>query len=250
MKESMLQVKGLTKRYGENCVVDQISYEVKVGEILGFLGPNGAGKSTTIKMITGIEDYDAGEVAILGKRQERITKEFCQMLGVVPQDIAVYSDLSAYDNVKFFCSLYGYTRKELADRVEDALKFVGLWDNRKERPGKFSGGMKRRLNIACSIAHSPKLLIMDEPTVGIDPQSRNYILEAIKVLNQRGTTVIYVSHYMEEIESLCNRIIIMDHGKILVDMSKNELKAQYAKLGLNGLEEIFLSITGKELRDK
>lgn len=250
MKESMLQVKGITKLYDGNCVVDHINYEVKVGEILGFLGPNGAGKSTTIKMITGIEDYDEGTVCVRGKLQMHVTKEYCQLLGVVPQDIAIYGDLSAYDNVKFFCSLYGYTKKELANRVEEALKFVGLWDRRKERPGKFSGGMKRRLNIACSIAHSPKLLIMDEPTVGIDPQSRNYIMEAIKILNQRGTTVIYVSHYMEEIEHLCDHIIIMDHGRILEDMQKNELKAKYAKQGLNNLEDIFLSITGKELRDE
>lgn len=250
MKESMLQVKGITKRYDGKCVVNHINYDVKVGEIVGFLGPNGAGKSTTIKMITGIEDFDEGAIIVQGRQQTQITKEFSQMLGVVPQDIAVYSDLSAYNNVKFFCTLYGYTGKELARRVEEALQFVGLWDRRKDRPEKFSGGMKRRLNIACSIAHSPKLLIMDEPTVGIDPQSRNYIMEAIKTLNQRGTTVIYVSHYMEEIENLCDHIIIMDHGKILEDMQKSELKAKYEKQGLNNLENIFLSITGKELRDE
>jgi len=250
MRENMLQVKEITKRYDGNCVVDHINYQVKEGEILGFLGPNGAGKSTTIKMITGIEDFDEGEVIVRGKKQVSTTKEFSQMLGVVPQDIAVYNDLSAYDNVSFFCSLYGYTRKELANRVEEALRFVGLWERRKDRPSKFSGGMKRRLNIACSIAHSPKLLIMDEPTVGIDPQSRNYIMEAIKTLNQRGTTVIYVSHYMEEIESLCDHIIIMDYGKILEDMQIGELKSKYAKQGLLNLEEIFLSITGKELRDE
>ena len=250
MRESMLQVKEITKSYDGNCVVDHINYQVKEGEILGFLGPNGAGKSTTIKMITGIEDFDAGDVIVRGKKQVCTTKEFSQMLGVVPQDIAIYSDLSAYDNVRFFCSLYGYTRKELANRVEEALRFVGLWERRKDRPGKFSGGMKRRLNIACSIAHSPELLIMDEPTVGIDPQSRNYIMEAIKALNQRGTTVIYVSHYMEEIENLCDHIIIMDHGKILEDMQIGELKSKYAKQKLNNLEEIFLYITGKELRDE
>lgn len=250
MKENMLQVKEITKRYEGNCVVDHINYELKTGEILGFLGPNGAGKSTTIKMITGIEDVDEGSVIIQGKRELYATREYSQMLGVVPQDIAVYGDLSAYDNVKFFCSLYGYSGKELSDRVEEALKFVGLWDRRKERPGKFSGGMKRRLNIACSIAHSPKLLIMDEPTVGIDPQSRNYIMEAIQTLNQRGTTVIYVSHYMEEIEHLCDHIIIMDHGKILEDMQKRQLKEKYVKQGLHNLEDIFLFITGKELRDE
>lgn len=246
----MLLVQELVKSYDGNCVVNHINCEVKVGEILGLLGPNGAGKSTTIRMITGIEAYDEGSIVVQGKQKMHNTKEFSQLLGVVPQDIAVYHDLSAYDNVKFFCSLYGYTQKELAGRVEEALRFVGLWDRRKERPGKFSGGMKRRLNIACSIAHSPQLLIMDEPTVGIDTQSRNYIMEAIKILNKRGTTVIYVSHYMEEIENLCDHIIIMDHGRILEDMQKSELKSKYAMQGLCNLEDIFLSITGKELRDE
>ena len=250
MKENILKVRDFTKSYDGRCVVDHISYQVKEGEILGFLGPNGAGKSTTIKMITGIETFDSGEMQVLGNQQPYITKEYQQMLGVVPQDIAFYNDLSAYDNVKFFCSLYGFRKSDLAERVEEALKFTGLWDRRKERPGKFSGGMKRRLNIACSIAHSPSLLIMDEPTVGIDPQSRNYIMEAIRTLNQRGTTVLYVSHYMEEIENLCDRIIIMDHGKILEDMQKSELKSKYACQGLHNLEEIFLHITGKELRDE
>lgn len=250
MEKNILQVKDLAKSYDGRCVVDHIAYKVREGEILGFLGPNGAGKSTTIKMITGIETFEEGEIIVQGSRQTKITKKYQQMLGVVPQDIAFYNDLSAYDNVRFFCSLYGYRKEELAKRVEEALTFTGLWDRRKERPGKFSGGMKRRLNIACSIAHSPKLLIMDEPTVGIDPQSRNYIMEAIRILNQRGTTVLYVSHYMEEIENLCDHIIIMDHGKILEDMQKSELKEKYVSQGLYNLEEIFLHITGKELRDE
>ena len=214
MKSDLLSVKNLEKSYGERKVVNAISFSILDGEILGFLGPNGAGKSTSIRTLVGIEKFDGGTLSYQGKIVNENRAEMKKEIGLVPQDIAVYGDLSAYDNVRFFCSLYGFHGKELDRRVKEALEFVALWDRRKEKPGKFSGGMKRRLNIACSIAHSPKLLILDEPTVGIDPQSRNYILEAIRILNKRGTTVIYVSHYMEEIEALCNRIIIMDEGKI------------------------------------
>jgi len=248
--KTLLQVKGLTKSYGEKQVVQKINFVVNEGEILGLIGPNGAGKSTTVKMMIDVEGKDEGEILYQGSNTKSEMKSFKQAIGVVPQDIAVYDDLSAYDNVNFFCSLYGYKGKELKARVQEALEFVGLWERRKELPSKYSGGMKRRLNIACSIAHSPKLLIMDEPTVGIDPQSRNHIMESIKALNSRGTTVIYVSHYMEEIEALCNRIIIMDHGKIIEDMEKEHLKEKYNRQGIVTLEEIFLHLTGTELRDE
>ena len=248
--KTLLQVKGLTKSYGEKQVVQKINFVVNEGEILGLIGPNGAGKSTTVKMMIDVEGKDEGEILYQGSNTKSQMKSFKQVIGVVPQDIAVYDDLSAYDNVNFFCSLYGYKGKELKARVQEALEFVGLWERRKELPSKYSGGMKRRLNIACSIAHSPKLLIMDEPTVGIDPQSRNHIMESIKALNSRGTTVIYVSHYMEEIEALCNRIIIMDHGKIIEDMEKEHLKEKYNRQGIVTLEEIFLHLTGTELRDE
>lgn len=248
-KMEMLKLSNLTKSYGEKKVVDDLSFTVNQGEAIGLLGPNGAGKSTTIRMITGIENCDAGDISYQGTRTDSSRRILRREAGLVPQEIAVYSDLSAYENVRFFCSLYGLRGDELKARVKEALEFTGLWERRKERPGKFSGGMKRRLNIACSIAHSPKLLIMDEPTVGIDPQSRNYILEAIKTLNQRGTTVIYVSHYMEEIESLCQRIIIMDHGTLKEDLSMQELREKYAAKGAKSLEEIFLQITGTSLRD-
>ncbi|MDF2943311.1 MAG: multidrug transport system ATPase [Herbinix sp.] len=246
----LLQVKDLTKSYGEKQVVQKINFSMKEGEILGFIGPNGAGKSTTIKMIIDVESKEEGAILFQGIDTKNAMKNFKQVIGVVPQDIAVYDDLSAYDNVCFFCSLYGYKGMDLKARVQEALEFVGLWERRKELPTKFSGGMKRRLNIACSIAHAPKLLIMDEPTVGIDPQSRNHIMESIKALNDRGTSVIYVSHYMEEIDSLCNRIIIMDHGQIIEDMEKSELKDKYRKQGVVTLEEIFLHLTGTELRDE
>lgn len=248
-RTNVLELINLKKSYGEKTVVDNVSFSVKAGDILGFLGPNGAGKSTTIALITSITEMNSGNISYRGKDIKKNLKEFKRELGVVPQDLAIYEDLSAYENVKFFCSLYNYSGKELKERTRKALEYVGLWDRRTDMPRQYSGGMKRRLNIACSIAHSPQILILDEPTVGIDPQSRNHIMEMIKTLNQNGTTVIFVSHYMEEIESLCNRVIIMDHGKVLEDMDKRELKKKYAAQGQNSLEDIFLLLTGTELRD-
>lgn len=244
--EFILKVKQLEKNYGERKAVKGISFNVRAGEILGFLGPNGAGKSTSINMISTVIDYDKGSIFFLDKEVRKNENFLKRSLGVVPQDIAVFNDLSAYNNVKFFCSLYGIKGKELNNNVEEALNFVGLWDRKKELPAKFSGGMKRRLNIACAIAHKPKLLIMDEPTVGIDPQSRNNILETVKKLNKNGTTIIYTSHYMEEVENICTNLIIMDEGTIIEEGTKEELKIKYSK---DNLEELFLQLTGKELRD-
>lgn len=246
----ILTLKGITKNYGDKVVVNNVNLSVSQGDILGFLGPNGAGKSTTVKIITNMVTDYKGSILYFKDTITKNFKKFKSEVGVVPQEIAIYDDLSAYDNVKFFCSLYGFHGKDLKERVERALTFVALWDSKDEKPGKFSGGMKRRLNIACSIAHSPKLLIMDEPTVGIDPQSRNHILQSIKELNKNGMTIIYVSHYMEEIEELCNRIAILDHGTLLEDCRKEELKKKFEKNGLDDLEAIFLSLTGTALRDK
>lgn len=219
-----LEIKNLTKKYGDFIAVDNMSLTVEDGEIFGFLGSNGAGKSTTINMISGLLRSNEGSINILGmdiKRNSRFAK---MNLGIVPQDIAIYEDLTAYENVKFFAGLYGLRGDELKKSSEEALKFVGLTDKKKDYPKNFSGGMKRRLNIACAIAHKPKLIIMDEPTVGIDPQSRNYILESVKELNRMGCTIIYTSHYMEEVEEICSRIAIIDHGKIIADGTKEELK--------------------------
>ena len=201
-------------------------------------------------MIIDVEAMDGGEILYEGRRIKEDIIRFKKAIGVVPQEVAVYEDISAYDNVLFFCSLYGYSGKDLKKRAREALEFVGLWDRRKDLPSKYSGGMKRRLNIACSIAHSPRLLIMDEPTVGIDPQSRNHIMESIKQLNQRGTTILYVSHYMEEIEAICSRIAIMDHGTLIEDMEKEKLKIKYKEQGCTNLEDIFLTLTGTQLRDE
>lgn len=202
-----------------------MSLTIKEGEIFGFLGSNGAGKSTTINMIAGLLRSNEGEIKILGKNIASQSKFAKRNIGIVPQDLAIYEDLTAFENVRFFAGLYGLRGTELKDRVEEALKFVGLLDKQKSLPKNFSGGMKRRLNIACAIAHKPKLIIMDEPTVGIDPQSRNYILNSVRQLNEMGCTVIYTSHYMEEVEEICTRIAIVDHGKVIAKGTKEQLKA-------------------------
>lgn len=246
---TLLVVKNLSKSFDEKKVVERLSFKLEKGKILGFLGPNGAGKSTTIKMITTILNKDEGKILFEGKEVDKNDKNFKKSLGLVPQDIALYDDISAYENIKFFGSLYGLKGKELQERAKECLEIVGLYDRKKEYPSTFSGGMKRRLNIACSIVHNPKLLIMDEPTVGIDPQSRNNILEVTKKLRDNGTTVIYVSHYMEEVESICSELVIIDEGKVIEEGSKDIIKDKYAKKGLNNLEKIFLHLTGKELRD-
>lgn len=249
MNQSILEIKNISKNYGDKAVVIDESFTIYKGDIIGFIGPNGAGKSTSINMISTITDSDSGFILFHGKDISKNNLSYKSSLGIVPQDLAIYEDLSAYDNVEFFCSLYGVYGGELKKKVEKALKFVGLWDRSKDLPAKFSGGMKRRLNIACAIAHEPELLIMDEPTVGIDPQSRNHILEAVKRLNTKGTTVIYTSHYMEEVETLCNRIILMDKGRVIEDLEVHEYKKKYAQKGCATLEDIFLYTTGTKLRD-
>lgn len=246
---TILEIKSLKKAFGEKVVVNGLSFKVNKGEILGFLGPNGAGKSTTINMITTVLDADGGKVLFEGREVNGDDNDFKKVLGYVPQDIALFNDLTAYENIAFFGSLYGLRGSSLKNRVKKTLELVGLYDRKNDYPDSFSGGMKRRLNIACSIVHKPKILIMDEPTVGIDPQSRNNILEVTKSLRDEGTTVIYTSHYMEEVEAICNRLIILDNGQIVEFGEKEEIKNKYKQKGLNNLEEIFLYITGKELRD-
>lgn len=219
----MLKVNEVSKSYKDKKVLKGISFAVKEGEILGLLGPNGAGKSTLINCICGLAKIDSGAIEVFGLDNNKDAKVIRQQMGVVPQDIAVVEELSAYENCMFMGGLYGLKGNELKTRVKEALKFVGLWERRKDVPGKYSGGMKRRLNIACALVHRPKLLIMDEPTVGVDPQSRNYIMESIRKLNDEGTTIIYTSHYMEEVEELCNRIVIMDEGTKIAEGTCEEL---------------------------
>jgi len=221
---TIVKMDQVTKKFGDVTAVDKVSLEIEEGEIFGLLGPNGAGKSTAINMITGLLSIDKGSISIYGKdvrKDKMATKSY---VGIVPQDIAIYEDLTSLENVKFFASLYGLRGKALEEAALEALEFTGLSEKRNQFPKSFSGGMKRRLNIACAIAHKPKIIIMDEPTVGIDPQSRNHILQSVKKLNDMGSTIIYTSHYMEEVEEICTRIAIMDHGKVIALGTCEELE--------------------------
>ncbi len=222
---SIVKVKNLVKKYGDLKAIDRISIDVKEGEIYGLLGPNGAGKTTLINILCDMMKKNEGELVICGEKIEKSFGDVKNNIGLVPQNLAIYEDLTAKENVKFFASLYGLKGTLLKERTEEALEFVSLLDQQSNYPKNFSGGMKRRLNIACAIAHRPKLIIMDEPTVGIDPQSRNHILNSVKKLNKMGSTIIYTTHYMEEVENLCTRIGIIDHGKIIAEGTLEELQS-------------------------
>ncbi|USG66601.1 ABC transporter ATP-binding protein [Brevibacillus ruminantium] len=237
----VLEIRNLTKKFGDFVAVDNMSLNVREGEIFGFLGANGAGKSTTINMIASLLRSTKGEIILLGKNIAKNSKFAKMNTGIVPQDIAIYEDMTAYENVSFFAGLYGLRGALLRERTEEALAFVGLGDKLKSFPKNFSGGMKRRLNIACAIAHRPKLMIMDEPTVGIDPQSRNYILNSVRKLNEMGCTIIYTSHYMEEVEEICTRIAIVDHGKIIAEGTKEQLEST-----ITDSKEIWIGIKANE----
>lgn len=220
----VVEIKNIVKRYKDELAVDNVSLSIKEGEVFGLLGPNGAGKTTTINALMGLTKIDKGEILVFNKDINKFSNEVKKEIGIVPQDIAIYTDLTVYENVIFFAKLYGLRGGLLKERAEEVIEFTGLQDKKKAFARNLSGGMKRRLNIACAIAHHPKLIIMDEPTVGIDPQSRNHILESIKNLNKNGSTIIYTSHYMEEVEELCTNIAIMDKGKIIAQGSSDELK--------------------------
>ncbi|MEK8126677.1 ABC transporter ATP-binding protein [Paenibacillus filicis] len=224
--ETILEVNKLSKAFQKRQVLKGIGFEVKRGEILCFLGPNGAGKSTTIHILTGALPSSEGEVLYKGVPISKQLRSYKRELGVVPQDLALYEELSAERNVLFFAGLYGIRGSALAHAVEEAIQLAGLADRRHDKVKTFSGGMKRRLNIACAIAHRPELVIMDEPTVGIDPQSRNHILECIRKLRDNGVTILYSTHYMEEVEAIASRIIIMDHGHIIAEGTKETLKEE------------------------
>jgi len=223
---TLVQFKGVVKKYDTHVSVNHLNLEIAQGEIFGLLGPNGAGKSTTIHLLAGLLAMDAGEITLDGYSTARNPLEVKRRIGLVPQELAIYNMLSARENITFFGKLYGLNGSLLKERVEEALLFTGLQNYAKDKPDTFSGGMKRRLNIACAIMHRPKLIIMDEPTVGIDPQSRNHILESVKKLNAMGSTIIYTSHYMEEVEAISTRIGIMDQGKLIAQGTKEELIRQ------------------------
>ncbi len=222
--KNVIEVKNLTKEYKKLKAVDDLSFEVKEGEILGLLGPNGSGKSTTINCILSLLNFQNGSIKIFGKVMKPDSYDLKRQIGVVFQEVAVFEELTVYDNVDYFCGLYISDKKTREKYVNEALELVGLLDYKKFYPKQLSGGLLRRLNIACGTSHKPKLIFLDEPTVAVDPQSRNNILEGIKKLRDNGASIVYTTHYMEEVEILCDRIIILDKGKILASGTASDLK--------------------------
>ncbi len=222
--KSVIQVENLTKKYKNKKAVDDLSFEVYEGEILGLLGPNGSGKSTTINCILSLLNFDEGIIKVLGCEMSPNAYEIKRQIGVVFQDVAVFDELNVYDNIDYFCGLYIKDKLKRKKCIMDAIHLVGLEEFTKYYPKQLSGGLLRRLNIACGIAHQPKIIILDEPTVAVDPQSRNNILDGIQKLRKKGATIIYTTHYMEEVEILCDRVIILDKGKILAVGTTDELK--------------------------
>ncbi len=224
-EKTIVSIHNLVKRYGDVLALDHLDLEIKRGEIYGLLGPNGSGKTTAINCLLALLGYDKGSIRVFGENMEPDSYESKRRIGVVMQNVAVFEELTVRENIDYFCSLYVKDKKRRRQLVEEAVRFTGLEDHLKKYPKKLSGGLLRRLNIACGISHRPELILMDEPTVAVDPQSRNHILEGIKKLNEQGSTIIYTSHYMEEVEKICTRISIMDRGRILATGTKEELKA-------------------------
>ena len=222
--KTVVKIENLVKRYKELVALDHFDLEIKEGEIFGLLGPNGSGKTTTINCLLSLLAFDKGTIEIFGKKMTPVSYDIKREIGVIMQNVAVFEEMTVYENIDYFCGLYIRDKKLRSQYVEEAIAFTGLEDFKKFRPKKLSGGLLRRLNIACGIAHKPKLIILDEPTVAVDPQSRNKILEGIKQLNADGATIIYTSHYMEEVEQICTRIAIMDKGKKIAEGTTDELK--------------------------
>ena len=220
----MVHIENLVKRYGDLLALDHLNLDIKEGEIFGLLGPNGSGKTTAINCLLALLKYNKGTITLFGQEMRPDSYELKRQIGVVPQNVAVFDQMTVYENIDYFCGLYIKDRARRKELTEEAIRFAGLEDYRKMMPRKLSGGLLRRLNIACGIAHKPKLIIMDEPTVAVDPQSRNRILEGILELNRQGSTIIYTSHYMEEVELICSRIVIMDHGRSIASGTTEELK--------------------------
>lgn len=248
-ESAIIETIGLTKTFknASEAAVKGISFSIYKNEIFGLLGPNGAGKTTTISILCGLFAPSSGQVIIDGKSLQNDGMAIKQIIGIVPQDIALYPTLTARENLNFFGAMYGVKGRELKDKIEIWLEKLGLTDAANKRVANFSGGMKRRVNLIAGILHQPKILFLDEPTVGVDVQSRNVIIEHLKELNSGGTTIVYTSHHMEEAENFCTRISIIDHGKILTQGSPKELITSHA--GCSDLEDVFLQLTHRKLRD-
>lgn len=242
----VVKIENLVKRYGDLVAVDHFNLEIEEGEIFGLLGPNGSGKSTTIHCLLSLLTYDKGHIEIFGKEMTPTGYDIKKDIGIIMQNVAVFEELTVYENIDYFCGLYIKNKAERKRLVEEAIDCVGLTEYRKFYPKKLSGGLLRRLNIACGIAHKPKLIILDEPTVAVDPQSRNKILEGIRELNRQGATIIYTTHYMEEVEQICTRIAIMDKGRNVALGTKDELKAM---IDLGETIQMELSDFSEEISD-
>ena len=243
----MIHIENLVKRYGDLIALNHLSLDIHEGEIFGLLGPNGSGKTTAINCLLSLLKYDKGIIEVFGQPMAPDNYQAKQQIGIVLQNVAVFDELTVYENIDYFCGLYVSDKKKRKELVDDAVRFVGLEDYCKMYPKKLSGGLLRRLNIACGIAHKPRLIIMDEPTVAVDPQSRNKILEGIQKLNAQGSTIIYTSHYMEEVEQICTRIAIMDHGRVIASGTSEELKKMIKTGETITIEAIFLE--EKHLQD-
>lgn len=236
MGTPVIKVTNLVKKYKELVALDHFNLEIEQGEVFGLLGPNGSGKTTTMSCILALLGYDEGNIEVFGEKMKPNSYDLKRRIGVILQNVAVFDELTVYENIDYFCGLYVKDKKERRQLVEAAIEFVGLEDFKKFRPKKLSGGLLRRLNIACGIAHKPELIFLDEPTVAVDPQSRNKILEGIQKLNENGATIVYTSHYMEEVEQICSRIAIMDKGKNLAIGTKEELKQMIKKSEIISIE--------------
>lgn len=249
----IVKVENLTKSYSSVTAVNNLSLAIEEGEIFGILGPNGSGKSTTINSMLSLLKYDEGQIHLFGEPMKPEAYGLKRKIGAVMQEVAVFDELTVYENIDYFCGLYISNGKEKKALVQEAMEFVEITEYKKRYPKQLSGGLLRRLNIACGIAHKPELIFFDEPTVGVDPQSRNNILEGIEKLNRQGATIIYTSHYMEEVEQICTRLGIIDRGSLIALGTKEELKAGLSPKDYKGevptLNDVFLKLTGKKLRD-
>jgi ABC-2 type transport system ATP-binding protein len=247
----LLTIAHLRKTFGSLVAVDDVSFAVEKGQLVGLLGPNGAGKTTTVSMIAGLITPEKGDVLVGGARLSGDTDPKKRQIGIVPQDLALYDELSARKNLRFFGALYGLTGAALADAIASTLELVGLADRVDDLVKTYSGGMKRRLNLAAGLLHDPDILLLDEPTVGVDPQSRNAIFDNLELLKSRGKALLYTTHYMEEVERLADRIVVVDHGKVIADDTLAGLQSHVAVAGGGKatLETVFLTLTGRSLRD-
>ena len=245
----MLEIRNVRKTFGSLVAVDDVSFTVEPGRLTGLLGPNGAGKTTTVSMIAGLTRPERGSVLVHGQPLSGDTDPLKRKIGLVPQDLALYDELTARDNLRYFGALYGLAGQALATAMQAALTLVGLADRAGDRVKTFSGGMKRRLNLAAGLLHDPDILLLDEPTVGVDPQSRNAIFDNLEELKRRGKALLYTTHYMEEVERLADRIVIIDNGKVVANDTLSGLYAGATPGGAKSLESVFLTLTGRSLRD-